>query len=297
MLKAYSWLTFSIVMWGSNFIFGKILLMHFSPAWITMLRLLFIVLFLIGLAVYKKHLQPIIHKQDLLAILFLGVVGVFINQLSFFQGLVTADPTASALVIATAPIVTGVLAAIFLKEKLTLRMLFGSIIAIVGIFFVATKGTFSAVQIDKGLFWIVITMITFSIMIILTRVLSKRMEALSITLYSNIVGFVISIPFAFILDRPLKITTDISAWLFLMGTAIAVHGIATYVWNSNIRYVEASKSSILSNLEPFVTMVVGFILLAKPVTWIEIAGSFLIVGGVLLSTYTKSPQKTVDENI
>lgn len=286
MFKAYSLLTFSIVMWGSNFIFGKILVTYFSPALLTMLRLLFILLFLIGVTIYKKQWRPI-EKKNVLFIIVLGIVGVFINQLSFFKGLETADPTASALVIATAPIVTGFLAAIFLKERWTIRMLFGSIIATIGIFFVATKGTFSAVQIDEGLFWIVITMVSFSIMIIITRVLSQRMEPLTITLYSNLTGFIVSIPFVFILDAPLHISADAQAWTFLIGTAIAVHGIATYVWNSNIRYVEASKSSMLSNLEPFVTMVVGFILLKKPVTAIEIAGSILIVGGVLLSTYSK----------
>ena len=54
-----------------------------------MLRLLFIVLFLIGLTSFKKRFERV-NKSDLLAVLFLGVVGVFINQWSFFVGLQTA---------------------------------------------------------------------------------------------------------------------------------------------------------------------------------------------------------------
>ncbi len=53
MLKAYTWLTFCVVVWGSNFVFGKILVHDFSPTLLTSLRLFFIVLFLIGLASYK----------------------------------------------------------------------------------------------------------------------------------------------------------------------------------------------------------------------------------------------------
>ena len=286
MLKAYAWLTFCVMVWGSNFVFGKMLVQDFSPALLTMLRLLFIVLFLIGLSSYKKHFKRV-NKSDLLAVFFLGVIGVFINQWSFFVGLQTADPTTSALILATTPILTSVLAAIFLKEKLTIRMLMGSIVAIIGIYFVVAKGNLSSLHIDKGLLWIVITMITFAIMIIMTRLLSQRIDPLTITLYSNVVGLVVSIPFAFLLDTPVHLSSKMSDWSFLIGTAVVVHGIANLIWNNNIRHVDASKASILSNLEPFVAMIMGLILLYKPITGAEILGSLFIVGGVVLSTYQR----------
>ena len=286
MLKAYAWLTFCVMVWGSNFVFGKMLVQDFSPALLTMLRLLFIVLFLIGLSSYKKHFKRV-NKSDLLAVIFLGVIGVFINQWSFFVGLQTADSTTSALILATTPILTSVLAAIFLKEKLTIRMLMGSIVAIIGIYFVVAKGNLSSLHIDKGLLWIVLTMITFAIMIIMTRLLSDRIDPLTITLYSNVVGLIVSIPFAFLLDTHMHFSSKISDWSFLIGTAVVVHGIATLIWNNNIRHVNASKASILSNLEPFVAMVMGLILLYKPITGAEIIGSLFIVGGVVLSTYQR----------
>ena len=274
------------MVWGSNFVFGKMLVQDFSPALLTMLRLLFIVLFLIGLSSYKKHFKRV-NKSDLLAVFFLGVIGVFINQWSFFVGLQTADPTTSALILATTPILTSVLAAIFLKEKLTIRMLMGSIVAIIGIYFVVAKGNLSSLHIDKGLLWIVITMITFAIMIIMTRLLSDRIDPLTITLYSNVVGLIVSIPFAFLLDTHVHLSSKMSDWSFLIGTAVVVHGIATLIWNNNIRHVDASKASILSNLEPFVAMIMGLILLYKPITGAEILGSLFIVGGVVLSTYQR----------
>ncbi|MBR2566070.1 MAG: DMT family transporter [Paenibacillus sp.] len=284
MKKAYIWLIFCVVVWGSNFVFGKILVQDFSPALLTSLRLLFIALLLVVISAYTKRFKSV-NKADLFSIIVLGVIGVFINQWSFFVGLQTADPTTSALILATTPILTSVLAAIFLKEQLTTRMLFGSIIAIVGIYFVVAKGSLSSLQLDIGLAWIVVTMVTFAIMIIMTRVLSQRIDPLTITLYSNVVGFIVSIPFAFSLDVPLRISVDFSDWTLLIGTAIVVHGIATLIWNNNIRHVNASKASILSNLEPFVAMIFGLILLHKPITGIEVLGSLFIVGGVVLSTY------------
>jgi drug/metabolite transporter (DMT)-like permease len=139
MLKAYGWLTFCVVVWGSNFVFGKILVEDFSPGLLTSLRLLFIVLCLVGITAYKKNFK-LVSKSDVFLILSLGVIGVFINQWSFFKGLQTADPTTSAIILAMTPILTGLLAAIFLKERLTIHMLMGSILAIIGIYFVVVKG-------------------------------------------------------------------------------------------------------------------------------------------------------------
>lgn len=285
MLKNYSLLTFCVVVWGSNFVFGKLLVQDFSPALLTSLRLLFIVLFLLGLATFKKQFKRL-KNTDLLAVVFLGVIGVFINQWSFFVGLQTADPTTSALILATTPILTSFLAAIFLKEKLTIRALLGSIVAIIGIYFVLTKGNLSTLHFDKGLLWIVLTMVTFAIMIIITRLLSQRIAPLMITLSSNIVGFLVSVPFAFF-QGPLRISTHFSDLTLLIGTAVVVHGLATLIWNYTIRYVDASKASILSNLEPFVAMIMGLILLYKPISRVEVFGSLFIVSGVVLSTYQR----------
>ncbi|KZE37821.1 permease [Bhargavaea cecembensis] len=289
MLKSYAWLIFCVLVWGSNFIFGKMLVQDFSPAALTMLRLLFIVLFLGILSLPRKQL-PRLSASDFLVIVILGIVGVFINQWSFFEGLQTADPTTSALILATAPVLTGFLAAIFLKEKLTFRMIAGSCVAILGIYFVVAQGNLSSIQIDPGLYWIVVTMVTFAIMVIVTRLLSSRVDPLTITLYSNIVGWAVSVPFVFILDRPLKVSTEWSDWMLLIVTAVVVHGAANLIWNQQIRYVNASKASILSNLEPFVAMVMGLILLGNPITGYQVLGSLFIIGGVLLSTYQRRMQ-------
>lgn len=284
--RAYGFLLLCVIAWGSNFIFGKILVQVFSPSLVTSLRLLFIVLALAGFAAWKRGLERM-GRRDMLAIVLLGVIGVFINQWTFFIGLQTADTTTSALILATAPILTGILAAIFLKERFTLRMLGGSIVAILGIYFVVTKGNFQSIQVESGLFWIVGTMVTFAFMIIMTRVLSQRLDPLTITLYSNIIAFVVSIPVALMAGKPLEASGNVSYWALLIVTAIIVHGFATLIWNQNIRYVDASKASILSNLEPFVAMVAGFVLLAKPITAAEIIGSVFIVSGVVFSTYQR----------
>src|SRR5699024_6539449 len=98
--------------------------------------------------------------------------------------------------------------------------------------------------------------------------LGSRVDAFSITIYSNIVALIISIPFTAFYIEPVRMVAPVSMWIFLVVTGVVVHGLATLIWNNHIRNVDASKVSILSNLEPCVAMVAGFILLQKTITLI-----------------------------
>ena len=66
-----------------------------------------------------------------------------------FCRITNSHPTTSALILATTPILTSFLAAIFLKEKITIRMLMGSILAITGIYYVVTTDNPSSLHFDK----------------------------------------------------------------------------------------------------------------------------------------------------
>ena len=108
---------------------------------ITMFRLLFIVLFLGSLTFFYWDKTKEIIKKDRIMIIILGIFGVFINQWSFYVGLETADLT----------IVACFLIVIFLKEQISIQMIFSSLIAIIGIFYIVTKGHFTNIHIDRGI--------------------------------------------------------------------------------------------------------------------------------------------------
>lgn len=76
MLKAYFWLTFCVVVWGSNFVFGKILVRDFSPTILTFLRLTFIVIVLLLIRLLSNSKQRNrLNKKDISIILVLGIIG------------------------------------------------------------------------------------------------------------------------------------------------------------------------------------------------------------------------------
>ncbi|NRR02196.1 DMT family transporter [Brevibacillus sp. RS1.1] len=288
MLRSYLLLIFCVTAWGSNFVFGKMLVAEFSPLFLSAMRLLFIVLFLLIWSRGRLKM-PKLSRTDWLLLAVLGVVGVFINQWSFYKGLVTADPTTSALILALTPITTALLAALFLKESLTGRMAIGSVIGTSGVIFVIYTG--AELHFDVGILWIVLTMLTFATSIILVRLLGHRLPPLVTTLVSNLIGFGSMLPFVLISIPTAMVSTSLSSWLLLFVTGVVMHGIVTLIWNSQLQKVGAAKAAMFANLEPFIAMLFGLLLLAKPVTGVQFFGAILIIAGVTLTTTSKEPRK------
>lgn len=305
MLRSYLLLVFCVTAWGSNFVFGKLLVAEFSPLLLSALRLLFISLFVTAwafgrIAVRAHGLEavrsrprltvPALSRKEWLRLGALGIVGVFLNQWSFYKGLVTADPTTSALVLALTPITTALLAALFLKERLTGRMAIGSLIGTAGVLFVIYNG--ATLHFDIGIIWIFVTMLSFAVSIILVRQLGHRLSPLVTTLGSNLIGFGAMLPFVLVSAPLATVSHRPSSWLLLFVTAVVMHGIVTLIWNSQLQKVGAAKAAMFSNLEPFIAMVFGFVLLAKPITAVQLFGALLIIAGVTLTTTSGSSPRT-----
>jgi drug/metabolite transporter (DMT)-like permease len=63
-----------------------------------------------------------------------------------------------------------------------------------------------------------------------------------------------------------------------------MQGVCGIVWNQQLQIVGTGKAAIFLNLQPFVAMLVGFLLLGSQVTAIQVGGSLLIVAGVIVAT-------------
>ncbi len=293
MVKSYLFLLICVVCWGSNFVFGAILVKSFPPMFLAVFRLFFIAMLMMLYAVIVNKWKKI-HKKDWFMMFLLGLIGTCINQWSFYAALETAHPTTSALILALAPITTSLLASIFLKESLTKQFCIGSIVALIGVFLVITNG--KELHLTIGLIWIFITMLTFAISIIMIKKLTEKYHSITISLYSNLIGFGSIIPFFLTTEKTSKISMEILPWTLLIVTAILMHGICTLIWNHQIQIVGASKAAMFLNLEPFIAMIVGVIILKNNVSISQLSGGLLIVIGVILSTSMKM-KKEVGEQL
>lgn len=284
LILTYAILLFCVIAWGSNFVIGKILIDYFNPYTITLVRLIAINLFL-WLFLYRYFNAEDIPVKIWMGLAISGLIGITLNQYTFFLGLVTASPVTSALILALAPITTSILTFIIFKEKRLWKFWIGGIIALVGVLISVLDG--GSISIGRGEIAIIITMVTFAIFIVLIQWLAKYINSIQITLLTNAFGLAFLLPFLSTIDYKKVASVDIKIWLLLIVSGIIVHGISNMLWNKEMPKVGAANASLLMNLEPFIAMIGSALILGSNILFIEIIGAFFIIFGVILALYKK----------
>jgi len=283
----YFILILCVIAWGSNFVFGSILVNVFDPSIIAFFRLIFILIFLFFMTFrYIRNQKLTIYNYIWLAIA--GFVGISLNQWSFYASLQYTEPVTAALILALSPIVTALLSSYYFNERKKLQFWIGSFIALIGVWLVITKGSFLIPTFGKGELLITLTMLSFSVFLVFVQHLSKTIHPSTITWYSNVFGLIGILPFVPWHKTNIVFSVPFSYWLLLIITAIIMHGLCTYLWNNSIHKVGATKAALLLNLEPFVAMVFGHFLLGISIQLLQLIGAFVIVIGVSISLQTKN---------
>lgn len=294
-MKMYLIGLFCVTAWGSNFVFGSILVKQFNPGIIAIIRLLFILLFLY--TVTRRHVRGIrIDNKGWLLLIVAGLIGVSFNQWSFYASLQYTDPVTASLILALSPIVTVSLSIYYFKEKRRLIFWGGALIGLCGVWLVITQGTWFIPSIGRGEMLIAGTMLSFSVFLLLVQRMSKTMSVGVITWYTNLFGMIGLLPFVSWKAIPSTMQVDWTYWILLIVTAIVMHGLCTYLWNGVIREAGASNISLLLNLEPFIAMIFSYVILHDVISLPQLVGGFIIITGITVSLRTQQVRTVQEES-
>jgi len=211
------------------------------------------------------------------ALLALGPVSL-INTFSFYYAYQNTSVANAVLTHYTAPIFVALLAPIFLKERLSIKiavavaaattglwiMLGASAGQFIGLFF---AGDHNTVGIMSGL----LSGFSYGVLIIILRSLAPSYDPIVMTFFQNIIVALMLLPFV-------RIPADfISAWwaFAIMGT---VHSIAAPIlYFRGMKDVTAYTASILGYLEPVCVIILGIIFLNEAVGISTVAGGLLVL--------------------
>src|SRR4030067_3815307 len=111
-LVAYIEVTFAVIVWGASFIATKLALRDLAPVTIVWLRFAIGVVIL-GIATVIRHQFTIPKKKDLIYFAILGFLGITFHQWLQSTGLVTAQASTTAWIVARTPGVIAILSGIF----------------------------------------------------------------------------------------------------------------------------------------------------------------------------------------
>ncbi len=273
---------------GFSFFFTKIALEHAYP--IDTLTYRFAIAFVImsipitfGWVKVRYRGKPL-YKALLLATMY--PLGFFMFQ-TF--GLQNATSSEGGILHAFIPVLTMLLASVFLKETTTLMQKLSIFLSVFGVVFIFTMKGSSLEQLNlTGIFLLFLSCFAFAGYSVLARSLLKTFNAIEISYMMLGIGFItfliISLTHhvsAKTLEHfisPLSNETFIASILYLGVMSSLITALSA---NFALSKIDASKMSVFSNLSTVISIAAGAIILGEEIKLYHIIGSLLIIMGVL----------------
>lgn len=275
------------VIWGATFIAGRIVSAHLPPATAAFIRFVFATLALLAALHLSQGLRALtqVTRRQLLGTMALGATGILAYNLLFFSALAVLPAGRTSLIVALNPIVTLLVAAAFLGERLSATRWLGVGLALLGVWVVVTRGDLSQLlqSVGKGELSMFGAVCAWAVYTLLGRRLLQGLSPLLATLWAAIWGTLFLALLA-LRDVPTLQASSFTlevwaglAFLGLLGTALA------FVWYyEGIRQLGAARTVVFNNLVPIFGVLLGWLVLGEPLSVSLIAGGAMALAGVFL---------------
>lgn len=272
----------SVFFWSALYVCVKVLLESFSP--FELLILQFALGYVILLFYRPKYLR--LPLQDELRIACAGLCGISIYNLFLNLAMEQTAVSNVSIIIATAPLFTGIFSFILQIEKPYANFFLGFVLCISGV--VLLSEGFSINPVGDVLALIsAVGWGAYSVLIV--RILGKHYDLVLVTRRMIFYGIVFLLPGFLVFDfRPnLAALGDPKVSLNLVLVALFASGLCFILWNRATTLIGAIKTNIYVYLTPIITIFVAMILLDERIGFWGVAGVALTLLGIALSEWRK----------
>ncbi len=226
----------------------------------------------------RRELQ-LLSGQNLLVGLALGALGYAGMSGFYFLGLEFMTAGMVAIVLYTYPAFVLVLAATFLDEPIRRRSFMALVATLSGIALI-TGGDPAAAD-PRGVGIVLVAAVIYASYITVSRTTLEDVSAPTLTAH-----VMPAAAFSFLLiglaTDTLTMPEGTIAWGSVLGIAVLATAVPIFAFFAGLSRIGAGPAAILSTLEPVVTVVLGALFLAEPVSAVVVIGGTLVLAGVIL---------------
>lgn len=287
----------TILVWGSAFTGIKVLVEYMDPAEVAVFRFLFGAVPFLGLWYVKRREWRRPRPMDArgaLRILGLGVLAVPAYHVALNWGEHILTNTASndvaagvsALLVATTPALTFILAVPALGERATGRRIIGLLVALVGVALLVLwgRGVPTEPAAIRGGLIVLLAPVSWALYSVLIKKELRRLGPLELTTYSLLAGTALLAPFSLRGIWEAAPTLPVEAWLWGLWLGLAATFGGYVVWNVALQHWDATRVSTFVYLAPLAAVAWAVLLVDERVTWAMALGGALILFGVWLAS-------------
>ncbi len=278
--------SFAVMLRGTGYLFARLTLAEVQPFTQATLRNLVTLLVLVPLALRERRAALAAVPMPWKRVAAMGLLGVGVFYAAYNFGMLYASTVEAGLIFAVSPALTAALAVLFLGERVSRIRWVGIALSVAGVAFITLAGAGSeAPNPLLGGAFMLVGVLAWSSYTLLGKRLDPRLPQTVVTTAITLTGMAIIVPLTAV-ELLLHGQGPISprAWLLMAHLGLFNGALAYLAFNLGLRYLEASLTGTLLQLNTVVAVAVGVLVLAEPLTTTELLGGAAVLLGVWLAT-------------
>jgi drug/metabolite transporter (DMT)-like permease len=271
------------LLWSSAFAVAKIGIADCPPLLLLTFRFLLAGALMLGAAAVTG-VSLRLGRRDLLLFAALGIA----NQAAYlglgYVGMRTISSGLAALVISANPVLTAVLAAAFLNERMTWRKAAGLMLGVGGVAFIVESRVMAGVEHLDGIVFTLAALVSLVFGTILFKRFAPSGELWVGNGVQSLSAGLALLPFAFSFESVGEVVPTWRLFWAMMFLVLFVSVFAYLIWFQMLQTWGATAASSYHFLMPPLGMLFGFLLLGEHVSIVDLAGIVPVALGIWLVT-------------
>ena len=272
------------LIWGVNFSVVKYATGVFTPLAFSGLRVGLAAIVLLAVAATRKKHRP--NRQEVLALIALGVLGNGLYQVLFVEGLARTRVGNAALIVAATPAFIAIAGRIRGSERVSRNTVTGIALSLFGVGLVvlgsARKASGEATLLGTMLvFGGTLCWTAFTVML---QPYARKLDPIHLSAFTMLGG---TMAMLVATPRALAATNwalvGLPAWGALLYASVLSMGLAYIFWYRGLRVLGPTRTAMYGNLQPVIAITVAWIFLSETPTLWQGIGTATIMSGLFLT--------------
>ena len=273
-------------MWSLSFIFYRIGVPEFGSLAFASLRVVLAGLTMLVFVILKKKNRVGI-RENWKVLTLVGLFSAAVPFILFAFSARSVNAGVLAVLNASVPMISGFIASVFFKDRLSKKQILGLVIGVIGVMILMSENLFGGQGAGSGsgllpMGYALLACVGYALGANITRNYLENVSPVAITAGSLIIASVIMLPVA-VYEFPYGKSISLTAWISVICIGVFSTAIALIFMNQLIKSIGPVRATSITLVIPIFAIILGYLLLGEALDTPAIIGSIMILFGTYLS--------------
>ena len=273
-------------MWSLSFIFYRIGVPEFGSLAFASLRVVLAGLTMLVFVILKKKNRVGI-RENWKVLTLVGLFSAAVPFILFAFSARSVNAGVLAVLNASVPMISGFIASVFFKDRLSKKQILGLVIGVIGVMILMSENLFGGQGAGSGsgllpMGYALLACVGYALGANITRNYLENVSPVAITAGSLIIASVIMLPVA-VYEFPYGKSISLTAWISVICIGVFSTAIALIFMNQLIKSIGPVRATSITLVIPIFAIILGYLLLGEALDTPAIIGSMVILFGTYLS--------------